>query len=94
MTKADLITSVAKKTGMDKVATQAFIEAFMETVKGSLIKGENVYLRGFGSFVIRKRAQKIGRNITKNKPIIIPAQNVPTFKPVKEFVVAVKTSVK
>jgi len=71
-----------------------FISLFMASVKSSLIKGENVYLRGFGSFIIKKRAQKTGRNISKNTTIIIPAHNIPAFKPAKEFVTEVKKNKK
>ena len=77
-----------------KVAVQATVEAFMEAVKDSMVKGENVYLRGFGSFTIKRRAEKTGRNISKNTTIIIPAHNIPSFKPAKTFVNQVKTSVK
>jgi len=70
------------------------VEAFMSTIKGSLTKGENVYLRGFGSFIIKERAEKTGRNISKNTTIIIPAHFIPAFKPAKDFVNEVKESVK
>jgi len=93
MTKAEIVTEIANKTGIEKVAVQATVEALMATVKNSLVKGENVYLRGFGSFIIRKRAQKTGRNISKNTTIIIPAHNIPAFKPAKEFVNEVRESV-
>jgi len=94
MTKAEIVAEIANKTGVEKVAVQATIEAFMETVKNSMINGENVYLRGFGSFTIKKRAEKTGRNISKNTTIIIPAHNIPSFKPAKSFVNTVKESVK
>jgi DNA-binding protein HU-beta len=94
MTKAEIVADVASKTGIEKVAVQATVEAFMETVKKSLEQGENVYLRGFGSFTIKERAEKTGRNISKNTTIIIPAHNIPAFKPAKSFVNEVKTSVK
>ncbi len=94
MTKAEIIADIANKTGVEKVAVQATVEAFMESVKGAMINGENVYLRGFGSFVIKKRAQKTGRNISKNTTIIIPAHNIPSFKPAKTFVNEVKNKVK
>jgi len=94
MTKAEIIADIANKTGVEKVAVQATVEAFMESVKGAMINGENVYLRGFGSFVIKKRAQKTGRNISKNTTIIIPAHNIPSFKPAKTFVNEVKSKVK
>ncbi|HRS53145.1 MAG TPA: HU family DNA-binding protein, partial [Bacteroidales bacterium] len=73
MTKAEIVTAIANKTGIEKVAVQASVEEFMNIVKNSLVKGDNVYLRGFGSFVIKKRAQKVGRNISKNTSVIIPA---------------------
>ncbi len=94
MTKAEIIADIANKTGVEKVAVQATVEAFMESVKGAMINGENVYLRGFGSYVIKKRAQKTGRNISKNTTIIIPAHNIPSFKPAKTFVNEVKSKVK
>jgi DNA-binding protein HU-beta len=94
MTKAEIVSEIAGKTGVEKVAVQASVEAFMTSVKNSLIKGENVYLRGFGSFIIKKRAQKTGRNISKNTTIVIPAHNIPAFKPAKEFLIDVKTSKK
>ncbi|MDD4490121.1 MAG: integration host factor subunit beta [Paludibacter sp.] len=90
MTKADIVNEIAKNTGIDKASVLATVEAFMETIKDSLSKNENVYLRGFGSFVIKKRAQKTARNISKNTTIIIPAHNIPSFKPAKTFVSVVK----
>ncbi len=94
MTKAEIVAEIANKTGIEKVAVQATVEAFMDTVKDSMVKGENVYLRGFGSFTIKRRAEKTGRNISKNTTIIIPAHNIPSFKPAKTFVNEVKNSVK
>ncbi|PID95097.1 MAG: integration host factor subunit beta [Bacteroidetes bacterium] len=94
MTKAEIVTEIANKTGVEKVAVQAIVEAFMDSVKESLNDGENVYLRGFGSFTIKRRAEKTGRNISKNTTIIIPAHNIPAFKPAKTFVNAVKNNVK
>ena len=94
MTKAEIVAEIANKTGIEKVAVQATVEAFMDTVKDSMVKGENVYLRGFGSFTIKRRAEKTGRNISKNTTIIIPAHNIPSFKPAKTFVSEVKNSVK
>ena len=94
MTKADIVNEIADKTGIEKVAVQATGEAFMKSIKTSLSKGDNVYLRGFGSFVVKKRAQKTGRNISKNTTIIIPEHYVPSFKPAKVFVDKVKTTVK
>jgi DNA-binding protein HU-beta len=94
MTKAEIVAEIASKTGIEKVAVQATVEAFMETLKTSMVNGQNVYLRGFGSFIIKKRAAKTGRNISKNTTIIIPAHNIPSFKPAKTFVNKVKSKVK
>ena len=93
MTKADIVAEIAEKTGLEKVDVQTTLEAFMKEVKESLEAGENVYLRGFGSFIIKERAKKTGRNISKNTTIIIPAHNIPSFKPAKVFVDGVKTKV-
>jgi DNA-binding protein HU-beta len=90
MTKADIVNEIAKNTGIDKVSVLATVEAFMETIKESLANNENVYLRGFGSFVIKERAEKTARNISKNTTIIIPAHKIPAFKPAKTFVSVVK----
>ena len=90
MTKAEIVNEVAKATGIEKVTVQPVVEAFMESVKGSVINGEPVYLRGFGSFIIKHRAQKAARNITKKTTMTIPAHNIPAFKPAKVFVGAVK----
>jgi DNA-binding protein HU-beta len=94
MTKADLVNEISKKTGIEKVSVQKTIEAFMDSVKDSLVNNENVYLRGFGSFVTKKRAEKTARNISKNTTIIIPEHFIPSFKPSKGFVNDVKDSVK
>lgn len=93
MTKADIVAEIAEKTGLEKVDVQTTVEAFMKEVKESLESGENVYLRGFGSFIIKERAKKTGRNISTNTTIIIPAHNIPSFKPAKVFVDGVKTKV-
>jgi len=90
MTKADIVNEITKKTGIDKDEVLKTLEAFMDTVKDSLAKSENVYLRGFGSFVVKQRAEKTARNISKNTTIIIPAHNIPSFKPAKTFVSSVK----
>ena len=90
MTKADIVNEIAKNTGISKEEVLKTVEAFMESVKDSLSKGDNVYLRGFGSFVIKERAEKTARNISKNTTIIIPAHNIPAFKPSKEFTSKVK----
>ena len=93
MTKADIVTKISERLGVEKIETQAIIEQFMKEVKNSLETGENVYLRGFGSFIIKKRAEKKGRNISKNVTISIPAQNIPAFKPAKIFVDRIKEKV-
>ena len=90
MTKADIVNEIAKKTGVEKTQIQTIVEAFMEEVKDSLVKEENVYLRGFGSFIIKKRAEKVARNISKNTTITIPAHNIPAFKPAKSFASKIK----
>ena len=90
MTKADVVNEIAKNTGVEKANVLAVVESFMEVVKDSLAKEENVYLRGFGSFIIKERAEKTARNISKNTTIIIPAHKIPAFKPSKTFVSAVK----
>lgn len=85
MTKADIVNDIARKTGLDKAAVLAIVESLMETVKESLVNEEEVTLRGFGSFQIKERAQKLGRNIRAEKGVIIPAHNVPLFKPADAF---------
>jgi DNA-binding protein HU-beta len=94
MTKADLISEITEKTGVEKIAVQATVESLMTSIIDAMESGENVYLRGFGSFVIKKRAEKTGRDISKNTTIIIPEHFVPTFKPAKTFVEVVKNKVK
>lgn len=94
MTKADIVNEISKNTGIEKVTVLKTVEAFMETVKDSLVNGKNVYLRGFGSFVVKKRAEKTARNISKNTTIIIPTHYVPSYKPAKTFVSKVKKSIK
>ena len=90
MTKADIVANIAQKTGLDKTSVLTVVEAFMESVKGSLVNDENVYLRGFGSFILKRRAQKTARNISKNTTLIIPEHNIPAFKPAKTFMQEVK----
>lgn len=90
MTKADIAREIAKKTGIDKVTTLEVIEEFMNTVKNSLVHGESVYLRGFGTFGIKERAEKLGRNISKNTTIVIPACYAPKFVPAPALKEAVK----
>ncbi len=93
MRKADLVTAISEKTGVPKVDVLVALETFFKEVKGSLASGENVYVRGFGSFIIKKRAKKIGRHIKKNKAIEIPEHFIPAFKPAKVFVEQVKGNV-
>lgn len=90
MTKADIVSEIAKSTGVEKVQVQAIVEAFMESIKTSLTQKNNVYLRGFGSFIVKKRAKKVARNISKNTTITIPEHNIPAFKPAKSFAAKVK----
>jgi DNA-binding protein HU-beta len=93
MTKADIVNEIALKTGIEKIIVQSTVEAFMNEIKSSMQSGENVYLRGFGSFIIKKRAEKTGRNISQNTTLVIPAHNIPSFKPAKTFVEKVKKNV-
>jgi len=90
MTKADIVNEISKSTGIDKANVLETIEKFMETVKESLSHGENVYLRGFGSFITKARSEKTARNISKNTTIIIPEHRIPAFKPAKVFMEEVK----
>ena len=94
MRKADLVSNISESTGVAKVDVLVTLEAFFTQVKNSLKEGENVYVRGFGSFIIKKRAKKIGRNIKQNKAIEIPEHYIPAFKPAKVFVEEVKAKVK
>jgi DNA-binding protein HU-beta len=94
MTKADIVNEISKSTGIEKITVQKSVEAFMESVKDALVKDKNVYLRGFGSFIVKKRAKKTARNISKNTTIIIPEHFIPAFKPAKSFVGKVKVNVK
>lgn len=92
MTKAEVIAEIANKTGIEKVDVAETVEAFFKVVKNSMIEGNNIYVRGFGSFIVKKRAQKTARNISKNTAIIIPEHYVPSFKPAKSFVEKVKNN--
>jgi DNA-binding protein HU-beta len=94
MTKADIVTKISEKLGIEKGDVQATVESFMEEVKSSLENDNNVYLRGFGSFIVKTRAEKTGRNISKNTTIKIPAHNIPAFKPAKVFIEGVKRNVR
>ena len=93
MTKADIVNNISDQLGIDKTDVQATVEKFMKEIKNSLESGENVYLRGFGSFIIKTRAEKTGRNISKNVAVKIPAHNIPAFKPAKIFTNGVKSKV-
>lgn len=90
MTKADIVKEIAQKTGVEKTVVMTVVESFMENVKDSMIKGDDVFLRGFGSFIIKKRAAKVARNISKNTTITIPEHVIPAFKPSKIFLEAVR----
>lgn len=92
MTKADVIAEIAEKTGIDKADVTTTVEAFFNVVKNSMSKGDNIYVRGFGSFVNKKRARKIARNISKNTAIIIDEHYIPSFKPSKVFIEKIKNS--
>ena len=94
MTKHDIVIAISDKTGIERAVVQATIEEIMHSIKDSLSQGENVYLRGFGTFETIVRAEKLGRNISKNTSVVIPAHRIPKFKPCKEFVEQVKTNVK
>ncbi len=94
MTKADIVNEISEKTGIEKIAVQASVEAFMKSIRNAMVEGKNVYLRGFGTFVVKRRAEKIGRNISKNTTVVIPAHFIPAFKPAKTFSERVKKNVK
>ena len=90
MRKADLVAAISEKTGVAKVDVLVTLEEFFKEVKSSLSAGENVYVRGFGSFVIKRRAEKVGRHIKRNEALVIPEHYIPAFKPSKEFISEVK----
>ncbi|EKC46356.1 Histone-like bacterial DNA-binding protein [human gut metagenome] len=90
MTKAEIVKQIAEKTGIEKETVSAIVENFMEQVRSSMIHGENIYLRGFGTFLLKQRAEKVARNISKNTTIVVPAHKIPAFKPSPEFVSKVK----
>ncbi|RMG56361.1 MAG: integration host factor subunit beta [Bacteroidetes bacterium] len=92
MTKAEVILEIAQKTGIDRADVSASLEGFFTVVKNALAGGENVYIRGFGSFIVKHRKEKVGRIISQNKSIVIPAHNVPSFKPARVFVDKVKSA--
>ncbi|MBO5332758.1 MAG: integration host factor subunit beta [Clostridia bacterium] len=90
MTKAEIVSEIASKTGIDKREVLMVVESLMDTIKTTMTNGEEVFLRGFGSFIIKRRAEKTARNISKNTTMIVPAHNIPAFKPAKEFLEKVK----
>lgn len=90
MTKADIVKEITSKTGIEKQTVLQVVEGMMESIKTSMINGEEVFLRGFGSFIIKHRAEKTARNITKNTTMVVPAHNIPAFKPAKSFVEKLK----
>jgi DNA-binding protein HU-beta len=92
VTKADVITQISDQTGIDKTDVSATVEAFFSVIKNSMADGNNVYVRGFGSFVNKKRAKKVARNISKNTAIIIDEHFIPSFKPSKVFVEKIRNS--
>ncbi|HIE72935.1 MAG TPA: integration host factor subunit beta [Flavobacteriales bacterium] len=94
MTKVEIVSKISEKTGIEKVTALAVVESFMVEVKESVTNNQSVFLRGFGTFKPKKRAEKTGRNISKNTTIIIPAHHIPAFKPAKVFVKQVKESIK
>lgn len=90
MTKAEIVRDIAEKTGVEKQVVMQVVEGMMENIRNSIIQGENVYLRGFGSFIIKRRAEKVARNISKNTTIVIPSHNIPAFRPSRSFMEKVK----
>jgi len=94
MKKAEIVTDIVKATGQEKVVVEAMVEAIMATIKESMANGENIYLRGFGTFLLKKRAVKTGRNISKGTSVKIPEHFIPAFKPAREFAAVVKLKVK
>ena len=90
MTKAEIVSEISSKTGIDKREVLMVVESLMDTIKTTMTNGEEVFLRGFGSFIIKRRAEKTARNISKNTTMIVPAHNIPAFKPAKEFLEKLK----
>lgn len=90
MTKADIINKISKETGIERPQTTIVVEAFMDVVREGMISGNNIYLRGFGTFLLKQRADKTARNISKGTTIVVPAHKIPAFKPSKEFAKQVK----
>ncbi|MCX6277605.1 MAG: integration host factor subunit beta [Bacteroidetes bacterium] len=94
MTKAEIVTEIVAKTDLEKPTVIATVEAFMETIKSTMAKGENIYIRGFGTFLLKKRAAKVGRNISKGTSVFVPAHTIAAFKPAKEFTAEIRSKVK
>ncbi len=94
MTKAEIINRIAKETGIDRTTVRVIVEAFINDLKDTMTQGENIYLRGFGTFKVKKKAKKVARNISKNTSIVIPEHYAPAFKPSKSFIKAVAENVK
>jgi DNA-binding protein HU-beta len=92
VTKAEVVTKIAQKTGLEKADVSLAVETFFRVVKNAMIEGDNIYVRGFGSFVVKKRARKVARIISRNESIVIPEHYVPSFKPAKTFTIKVKDS--
>lgn len=92
MTKADIVSEIARTTGIERADVIRTLESFMDSVKDALAHGENVYLRGFGSFIVKTRSQKAARNISQNTTIIIPEHKIPAFKPARSFMEDVRES--
>lgn len=92
MTKAEIIAEISTKTGIDKLQVQEAVESFFKVVRNNMVEGKNVYFRGFGSFIIKRRAKKIARNISKNTAMVIDEHYIPAFKPAKTFVEKIKKS--
>lgn len=93
MTKAEVINEIHTKTGIEKIIVQETVETFFTTVQNKLAEGNNLYFRGFGSFILKRRAKKVARNISANEQITIPAHNIPKSKPAKVFIEKIKNSV-
>ena len=94
MTKAEVVQEIANSTGLDKAKVAVIIDAMMETTKQSMINGNNIYFRGFGTFLLKKQHEKLGRNINNGTTVLIPACTIPAFKPAEEFLNEVRIKVK
>lgn len=90
MTKAEIVTEISRQTGIEKTAVSEVVESMMTCIRTAMIDGEEVFLRGFGSFIIKHRAEKVARNISRNTSVVVPAHNIPAFKPAKSFLEKIK----